>query len=224
MPFSSTCLPMPSTRSSTRACSSHSTGRTCPRQTARALTLALAASLSLMAQAQAQTSSDALGANWVGLSLGGARADIDCATAAVCDRQALAGKLYLGSQLHPNFAVQGEWFQHQAASFQATTSAAENDYRSRGGAVYGLLTGQQGSAQFWGKLGVSVMQSQGSPGLAQAGQDASETHTRLAWGVGMGVDVNPQWNLRLEYDRLRGRLLGQTVDVDMVTVGAARRF
>ena len=120
--------------------------------------------------------------------------------------------------------MQGEWFQHQAASFKATSSSADNDYRSRGGAVYGLLTGQEGAAQFWGKLGLSVMQSQGSPGLSQAGQDASETHTRLAWGLGLGVNVNPQWNLRLEYDRLRGRLLGQTVDVDLVTVGAARRF
>jgi opacity protein-like surface antigen len=56
------------------------------------------------------------------------------------------------------------------------------------------------------------------------GSSSRETHSHFGWGAGVGVDWAKNLGARLEYERLRSRLQGVSVDVDQVTAGIVARF
>jgi opacity protein-like surface antigen len=56
------------------------------------------------------------------------------------------------------------------------------------------------------------------------GSSSRETHSHFGWGAGVGVDWAKNLGARLEYERLRSRLQGESVDVDQVTAGIVARF
>jgi opacity protein-like surface antigen len=192
----------------------------------------VALSLGFSGVSHAQTTSSSLpsesasGAQWVALSAGAAQAQLDCDGATNCDRNAPAWKLSYGRLLAPNWGFQVEMLQHQDARVTAPSGGASTtgNFNTRGAALYGLAIGETDRWSYWGKAGVTILESRGTPGVAQIAQDDKETNARVGLGLGVGLRLTPQLQARLEYDRLRNELLGRNVDIDLWTIGLAARF
>jgi len=179
-----------------------------------ALTLGMA---SLGAQAQ----------GFAGIGVGQSRADIDCTGTLTCDRNDTAWKLYGGYMFHPNFGGQAEVYRQGRAKFSAALgdgSVATGEFKGEGIGLYGLAMARDGIWSVFGKAGVLSSRITGSARVQDISASRRETHTHFGWGAGLGVDWTKNLGARLEYERLRGRLLGESVDVDQVTAGLVARF
>jgi len=195
---------------------------------AAACGLALALGFS---SSQAQTVTSASGspssdAQWVALSGGPAYAHVDCDGATSCDRNAPAWKISYGRLFAPNWGMQVELLQHQDARLTAPVGGVSTTagFNTRGAALYGLAIGERESLSYWAKAGVTILESRGTASVAQITQDDKETNARIGLGLGVGFRLTPQWQARIEYDRLRNELMGRNVDIDLWTVGVAARF
>ena len=170
---------------------------------------------------------NAQGQSFVGLSAGTSRSDIDCTGALTCDRDGTAWKLYGGHMFHPNFGAQAEIVQHGRARFSASLTdgtVANGELKGESVGLYGLAVVRDGVWSAFGKAGLQTSRMTGTLRVADLGNSQRETHTHLGWGAGVGVDWTKNFGARLEYERLRGRLQGESVDVEQVTAGIVARF
>jgi opacity protein-like surface antigen len=189
--------------------------------TRRALVPTLATLLLGLAALNAQ------GQSFVGLSAGTSRADIDCTGALTCDRNGTAWKLYGGQMFHPNFGAQAEIVRLGRARFSgslADSTVASGELKGQGIGLYGLAVAREGIWSVFGKAGLLTSRMSGTVRVADLGTSQRETHTHFGWGAGVGVDWTKNFGARLEFERLRGRLQGESVDVDQVTAGIVARF
>ena len=189
--------------------------------TRRALVPTLATLLLGLAALNAQ------GQSFVGLSAGTSRADIDCTGALTCDRNGTAWKLYGGQMFHPNFGAQAEIVRLGRARFSgslADSTVASGELKGEGIGLYGLAVAREGIWSVFGKAGLLTSRMSGTVRVADLGTSQRETHTHFGWGAGVGVDWTKNFGARLEFERLRGRLQGESVDVDQVTAGIVARF
>ena len=164
---------------------------------------------------------------YAGLSAGNSRSDIDCTGTLTCDRNGTAWKLYGGYMFHPNFGAQAEVFRQGRARFSAVLgdgTVANGEFKGEGVGLYGLAMARDGIWSVFGKAGLLTSRTTGALRAADAGNSLRETHTHFGWGAGVGVDWAKNFGARLEYERLRGRLQGESVDVDQVTAGIVARF
>lgn len=170
---------------------------------------------------------NAQGQSFVGVSAGTSRADIDCTGALTCDRNGTAWKVYGGYMFHPNFGAQAEVFQQGRARFSASladSTVANGEFKGEGVGLYGLAVAREGIWSVFGKAGLLSSRITGVARVQNLSGSQRETHTHFGWGAGMGVDWTKNFGARLEFERLRGRLLGDSVDVDQVTAGFVARF
>lgn len=164
---------------------------------------------------------------FAGLSAGTSRADIDCTGTLTCDRTDTAWKLYGGYLFHPNFGAQVEVYRQGRAKFSASLgdgTTATGEFKGEGVGLYGLAIARDGIWSVFGKAGVLSSRITGAARIQDLSASRRETHTHFGWGAGVGVDWTKNLGARLEYERLRGRLLGDSVDVDQVTAGLVARF
>ena len=91
---------------------------------------------------------------------------------------------------------------------------------------YAAGMNKHASVTVHGNAGPSVAENMmsGTVRVADLGTSQRETHTHLGCGAGVGVDWTKNFGARLEYERLRSRLQGESVDVDQVTAGIVARF
>jgi opacity protein-like surface antigen len=170
---------------------------------------------------------NAQGQSFVGLSAGTSRSDIDCTSALTCDRSGTAWKLYGGQMFHPNFGAQAEIVRLGRARFSgslADSTVASGELKGEGIGLYGLAVAREGIWSVFGKAGLLTSRMSGTVRVADLGTSQRETHTHFGWGAGVGVDWTKNFGARLEYERLRSRLQGESVDVDQVTAGIVARF
>ena len=170
---------------------------------------------------------NAQGQSFVGLSAGTSRADIDCTGALTCDRNGTAWKLYGGQMFHPHFGAQAEIVRLGRARFSgslADSTVASGELKGEGIGLYGLAVAREGIWSVFGKAGLLTSRMSGTVRVADLGTSQRETHTHFGWGAGVGVDWTKNFGARLEYERLRSRLQGESVDVDQVTAGIVARF
>jgi len=185
----------------------------------------LAPTLTALALAFAGLSAHAQG--YAGIGIGQSRADIDCTGTLTCDRTDTAWKLYGGYMFHPNFGGQAEIYRQGRANFSASLgdgTTATGEFKGEGVGLYGLAIARDGIWSVFGKAGVLTSRITGAARIQDLSASRRETHTHFGWGAGMGVDWSKNLGARLEYERLRGRLLGESVDVDQVTAGLVARF
>jgi OOP family OmpA-OmpF porin len=164
---------------------------------------------------------------FAGIAAGSSRADIDCTGTLTCDRNDTAWKLYGGYMFHPNFGAQAEVYRQGRAKFSASLTdgtVATGEFKGEGVGLYGLALAKDGIWSVFGKAGVLSSRITGIARVQDLGSSRRETHTHFGWGAGLGVDWTKNIGGRLEYERLRGRLLGESVDVDQVTAGIVARF
>lgn len=186
---------------------------------------ALATGLGALALAWTALGAQAQG--FAGLAVGQSRADIDCTGTLTCDRNDTAWKLFGGYMFHPNFGAQGELYRQGRAKFSASLSdgtTASGEFKGEGVGLYGLALARDGIWSVYGKAGILSSRITGAARVQDLSGSRRETHTHFGWGAGMGVDWTKNLGARLEYERLRGRLLGESVDVDQVTAGLVARF
>lgn len=170
---------------------------------------------------------NAQGQSFIGLSAGTSRSDIDCTGALTCDRNGTAWKLYGGQMFHPNFGAQAEVFRQGRARFSAILTdgtVAQGELKGEGFGLYGLAVARDGIWSVFGKAGLLTSRMTGTLRVTDPGNSQRETHTHFGWGAGVGVDWTKNFGARLEYERLRGRLQGESVDVDQVTAGIVAKF
>jgi OOP family OmpA-OmpF porin len=185
----------------------------------------LAPTLTALALAFAGLSAHAQG--YAGIGIGQSRADIDCTGTLTCDRTDTAWKLYGGYMFHPNFGGQAEIYRQGRANFSASLgdgTTATGEFKGEGVGLYGLAIARDGIWSVFGKAGVLTSRITGAARIQDLTASRRETHTHFGWGAGVGVDWTKNLGARLEYERLRGRLLGDSVDVDQVTAGLVARF
>jgi len=185
----------------------------------------LAPTLTALALAFAGLSAHAQG--YAGIGIGQSRADIDCTGTLTCDRTDTAWKLYGGYLFHPNFGGQAEIYRQGRANFSASLgdgTTATGEFKGEGVGLYGLAIARDGIWSVFGKAGVLTSRITGAARIQDLTASRRETHTHFGWGAGVGVDWSKNLGARLEYERLRGRLLGDSVDVDQVTAGLVARF
>ena len=185
----------------------------------------LAPTLAALALSFAGLSAHAQG--YAGIGIGQSRADIDCTGTLTCDRTDTAWKLYGGYMFHPNFGGQAEIYRQGRANFSASLgdgTTATGEFKGEGVGLYGLAIARDGIWSVFGKAGVLTSRITGAARIQDLSASRRETHTHFGWGAGMGVDWSKNLGARLEYERLRGRLLGESVDVDQVTAGLVARF
>ena len=185
----------------------------------------LAPTLAALALAFAGLSAHAQG--YAGIGIGQSRADIDCTGTLTCDRTDTAWKLYGGYMFHPNFGGQAEIYRQGRAKFSASLgdgTTATGEFKGEGVGLYGLAIARDGIWSVFGKAGVLTSRITGAARIQDLTASRRETHTHFGWGAGVGVDWTKNLGARLEYERLRGRLLGDSVDVDQVTAGLVARF
>lgn len=164
---------------------------------------------------------------YAGMGVGSSRADIDCTGTLSCDRNDTAWKLYGGYMFHPNFGAQAEVYRQGRARFSAVLgdgSVAAGEFKGEGVGLYGLALAREGIWSVFGKAGLLSSRITGAARIQDLSGSHRETHTHFGWGAGMGVDWTKNFGARLEFERLRGRLLGESVDVDQVTAGFVARF
>lgn len=170
---------------------------------------------------------NAQGQSFVGLSAGTSRSDVECTDALTCDRSGTAWKLYGGQMFHPNFGAQAEIVRLGRARFSGSltdSSVASGELKGEGIGLYGLAVARDGIWSVFGKAGLLTSRMSGTVRVADLGTTQRETHTHFGWGAGVGVDWTKNFGARLEYERLRSRLQGESVDVDQVTAGIVARF
>jgi OOP family OmpA-OmpF porin len=185
----------------------------------------LVPSLAALALSFAGLSAHAQG--YAGIGVGQSRADIDCTGTLTCDRTDTAWKLYGGYLFHPNFGGQAEVYRQGRAKFSASLgdgTTATGEFKGEGVGLYGLAIARDGIWSVFGKAGVLSSRITGAARIQDLSASRRETHTHFGWGAGVGVDWTKNLGARLEYERLRGRLLGDSVDVDQVTAGLVARF
>jgi len=185
----------------------------------------LVPSLAALALSFAGLSAHAQG--YAGIGVGQSRADIDCTGTLTCDRTDTAWKLYGGYLFHPNFGGQAEVYRQGRAKFSASLgdgTTATGEFKGEGVGLYGLAIARDGIWSVFGKAGVLTSRITGAARIQDLSASRRETHTHFGWGAGVGLDWTKNLGARLEYERLRGRLLGDSVDVDQVTAGLVARF
>ncbi|MFY8085351.1 MAG: outer membrane beta-barrel protein [Rubrivivax sp.] len=196
-----------------------------PSRARRALVLPIIPPLAAIALGLALGGAQAQG--FAGLSAGTSRADIDCSGTLTCDRSGTAWKVYGGYMLHPNFGVQADLYRQGRARLSASLtegSVVSGELKGEGVGLYGLAVAREGIWSAFGKAGWLSSRTTGTARLADLGSSRRETHTHFGWGAGVGVDWTKNLGARLEYERLRSRLQGESVDVDQVTAGIVARF
>lgn len=169
----------------------------------------LVPSLAALALSLAGLSAHAQG--YAGIGVGQSRADIDCTGTLTCDRTDTAWKLYGGYMFHPNFGAQAEVYRQGRAKFSASLgdgTTATGEFKGEGVGLYGLAVARDGIWSVFGKAGVLTSRITGAARIQDLSASRRETHTHFGWGAGVGVDWTKNLGARLEYERLRGRLLG----------------
>lgn len=192
------------------------------RATRLAATLLTCALASWAAQAQTPPPLPA----YIGVSGGQARADLDCSGTSVCDRTDTAWKIFGGYLFHPNFGLQAEYTGQTKSPIAASVGGGtqSTDFSHEGLGLYALATGREGIWSVFGKAGLVNSRTRGAARVADLPGGGREDHIRFAWGAGVGVSLGRNFEGRVEFERLRSRLLGERVDVDLVTAGVLARF
>lgn len=164
---------------------------------------------------------------YAGVGAGRSKADIDCTGTLTCDTSATGWKFFAGYMFHPNFGVEGAWFEQGKAKFSAAIPDgpdAFGEFKSRGFGLYALAQANQGPWSGFIKAGVASTRATGSARVADISGSVRETHTNFGWGVGGGYDFTRNFGTRLEFERARAELLGEKVNIDLVTLSLLARF
>jgi len=171
---------------------------------------------------------------YIGANVGQSRFRSSCDGVPVpCDDKDVAWKAYAGYQFHPNFAVEGGYFDLGNTSASGTIGgvAASADARARGWELLGVaMFPVMNQLAIYGKLGIAFTRVDVS-GTAIGGgfsftTAAKDDSTDITFGAGVQYSFTRNISARLEwqrYDSVGGGNTGKE-DIDVFSLGALFRF
>lgn len=174
-------------------------------------------------------SASALAQGYVGAAIGQSRADIDCSGTASCDRTDTASRLSVGTMISPALGFELGYFNNgkaRASGVEPTIGALTGSVKTEGVAGYVVGVVPMDKFMLYGKLGVAStkMKLDARVTATNASYSTSERHTDVAFAVGAGYQIATMVVARLEFDRVRGKILGEKSNVDAVTLGLTFGF
>jgi OOP family OmpA-OmpF porin len=182
-----------------------------------------AIALAALASAACLVATPARAQGYMGVSIGEARASLDCGGATLCDKTDTAYKVFAGFMSTPNFGIELGYNDLGKARLGDATSST--DFRGYDFGVYGLLVAPFDRLSVFGKLGVVATRIKGkTASIVPPVTERTETHTDLGWGLGAGYEFSRKVGVRAEFARTRAEFQGQTRDVDLFSVGVLYRF
>ncbi|ALF59695.1 porin family protein [Psychrobacter urativorans] len=162
--------------------------------------------LSVGAQAAVSYGSGYTGQPYAGVKVGQFDLDVDGA-----DKPTAYG-VYGGYNFDPNFGVEAEFVGSDDADYKG------GDINAKTYGAYGTYRYAFPNTGLYakGKLGVARTKVDAS-GTTFARDSGTDKDTSLAGGVGLGYNVNPNFGIEAEYDKLGS-------NADLMTIGAQLKF
>ena len=168
------------------------------------LALAAGSLLSVGAQAAVSYGNGYTGQPYVGAKIGQFDLDVDGAD------DPTAYGVVAGYNFDPNFGMEVEYVGSDDADF------AGGDINAKTYGAYGTYRYAFPNTGLYAKGNLGVARTELKATGTVAG-NASDKDTSLAGGVGLGYNVNPNFGIEAEYDRLSG-------DANLMTIGANLKF
>ncbi len=183
----------------------------------------------LVAAGAAFASTAASAQAYLGGAVGQSRADVDCTGSTRCDKTDTAFKLFGGYMVTKNFGIEGAYYDQGKARLEGTdpelgTMVAE--YKGRGFGVFTLGSLPVSDAlSLFAKLGAVSAKITVDASSSTAGSGSqSERHTNVGWGVGAAYEIVKQLDVRLEWERIRVKVMDEKRNADLLTLGLQYRF
>lgn len=151
---------------------------------------------------------------YVGASFGATEFDVVCPTTAACDQSGVGGRLYAGGQFNRNLGLEVAY-----ANLGRPDGTGGGRRRSQGLGIslVGILpVGSIGELN--ARVGTFYSRSQNS-GILASTYGASAKGFGLALGAGLGVNITPNVQVRIDWDRLNLEINGRDSHVDMLSAG-----
>ncbi|WP_425259361.1 porin family protein [Rubrivivax sp. RP6-9] len=181
-----------------------------------------------LALAGALLSSAVCAQTYLGVGVGSARVDFDCAGTTSCDRSDTLWKLYGGYMFTPSLGIEAEYFNQGVVRLTGTDESVGDvtaEFRGRGYGLFVLGAVPLGPVSLFGKLGAvrSKLKLDATSSIfGPAGR--SEQHTSAAWGIGAGYAFTDSLGARLEFERIRVEFLDEKYNANLWTAGLHYRF
>ena len=181
--------------------------------------LAAAAALTVLATAGAQAAG-----LYVGAGLGLSNWGIVDTPGASTDKKDTGVKFVLGTQISPNFAVEGGYVSLGKAKLSATGVNGS----IKGSGLFIDLVGIvpiSGDVSVFGKIG--AFRGKASASVTAAGftdTDRGRYSTNGKFGFGVSYALSPSVDVRGEWERYRLSLGGEKGDVSLLSVGVNYKF
>lgn len=151
---------------------------------------------------------------YIGASAGVTEFDVVCPTTAACDQTGVGGRLYAGGQFSRNLGLEVAY-----VNLGRPDGIGGGRRRSQGLGIslVGILpVGSFGELNV--RVGTLYSRSQNS-GILASTYGASAKGFGLALGAGFGVNVTPNVQLRVDWDRHNLEINGSDTHVDMLAAG-----
>jgi OOP family OmpA-OmpF porin len=157
---------------------------------------------------------------YVGGAVGQAHYDFDCAGSPSCDKNDTGGKVFGGYKFTPNIAVEASYTNFGKAKSGVPIPG------------FGVVTGDLKGEGFGAGVAFFAPFANDFSGVARLGVASnkfklsaqSETSTEGTYGLGLSYNVTKQVSLDLAWDGTRGKFQGETVKLNMFTLGATYSF
>lgn len=156
---------------------------------------------------------------YVGIGVGATQFDVVCPTAAKCDDTGVGGRIYAGGQFNRNLGLEVAY-----ANLGRPDGTGGGTRRSQGVglSLVGILpVGSVGEMN--ARVGTFYTRSQNS-GILSSTYGASAKGFGLAFGAGAGINITPNVQLRVDWDRQNLEIDGRDTHVDMLALGLRFRF
>ena len=175
----------------------------------------------IAAAAMIGASGGAFAQSYVGLGVGSAKFNIDCTGATNCSGTDTGSKFFGGYRFTPNVAAELGYmnFGRGKGTVGGSTLTIRNSSIGIGVAFSGNF------AQDWSgvaRLGLARVKTEGS--VSGVAGNVSQTSSNAYGGLGVGYAVNKAVSLDAALDFTKGKLVGQSGNLRLFSVGATFNF
>ena len=156
---------------------------------------------------------------YVGLAAGASRWSVGDEPGASIDKSDAGGKITLGVQFHPNFALEGGYVHLGKAKYQG---AFAGDIKGTGAFVDAV--GQWPLTPEWSALARMGVFNGKAKGTVSGLGSASDSGTDLKYGLGLQYALFKTLAVRAEWERYRFDVFNDKGDVDLWSLGLRIAF
>ena len=179
--------------------------------------------LAVAAVAVTLFSSTAFAESYVGGAIGQGRINLDCEGAPTCDNSDTGFKIFGGYKFMPNMAAEVTYFNFGKAK------AADTDLSlSLKSSAFGVGVAFIGDfAPQWSgvaRVGIASVRVKADATLNGASGSESDSSTNAYVGFGLGYEISKGLSVTADIDLTRGKIVGESGNLRMISVGLRQSF